>query len=87
MVWAHFVQVLVIRVGAAEKLPQTIICYRDIYVPGEKIWFKAYLTDAATHRYPTGSRYVYAELNHIPCRNGDVPLCSGTGKEILSELP
>ena len=35
---------------------------RDIYVPGEKIWFKAYLTDAATLRYPTGSRYVYTEL-------------------------
>ncbi|MDR2585217.1 MAG: TonB-dependent receptor plug domain-containing protein [Prevotellaceae bacterium] len=35
---------------------------RDIYIPGEKIWFKAYLTDAATHRYPTGSRYVYVEL-------------------------
>ena len=35
---------------------------RDIYVAGEKIWFKAYLADAATLRYPTGSRYVYAEL-------------------------
>ena len=35
---------------------------RDIYVPGEKIWFKAYLADASTHQYPTGSRYVYADL-------------------------
>ena len=35
---------------------------RDIYVPGEKIWFKAYVTDAVTHRYPTDSRYVYVEL-------------------------
>ena len=35
---------------------------RDFYVPGEKIWFKAYVTDAATHQYPTYSRYVYAEL-------------------------
>ena len=35
---------------------------RDIYVPGEKIWFKAYLTDAATFLYPTYSRYVYVEL-------------------------
>ena len=35
---------------------------RDFYVPGEKIWFKAYVTDAATLRYPTYSRYVYAEL-------------------------
>jgi len=35
---------------------------RDIYVPGEKIWFKAYVTDAATHHFPTYSRYVYVEL-------------------------
>ncbi|MCL1932478.1 MAG: TonB-dependent receptor plug domain-containing protein [Candidatus Azobacteroides sp.] len=35
---------------------------RDYYVPGEKIWFKAYVADAATFRYPTASRYVYAEL-------------------------
>jgi len=35
---------------------------RDYYVPGEKIWFKAYVADAATFRYPTDSRYVYAEL-------------------------
>ena len=35
---------------------------RDFYVPGEKIWFKAYVTDAATHLYPTNSRYVFVEL-------------------------
>ena len=35
---------------------------RDFYVPGEKIWFKAYITDVATHRYSTQSRYVYVEL-------------------------
>ena len=35
---------------------------RDYYIPGEKIWFKAYITDAITHQYPTHSRYVYAEL-------------------------
>ena len=35
---------------------------RDFYVPGEKIWFKAYLTDAATHQHSTQSRYVYVEL-------------------------
>jgi len=35
---------------------------RDMYVSGEKIWFKAYLTDALTHQYPTKSRYVYVEL-------------------------
>ena len=35
---------------------------RDSYVPGETIWFKAYLTDAATHLIPTNSRYLYAEL-------------------------
>ena len=35
---------------------------RDFYVPGEKIWFRAYLVDAATHRYPTNSRYIYVEL-------------------------
>ena len=35
---------------------------RDVYVPGEKIWFKAYVADAYTHRTPTYSRYVYVEL-------------------------
>ena len=35
---------------------------RDFYVPGEKIWFKAYLADAATHQHNTLSRYVYVEL-------------------------
>ena len=35
---------------------------RDMYVPGEKIWFKAYVTDAITHQSPTYSRYVYTEL-------------------------
>ena len=35
---------------------------RDFYVPGEKIWFKAYVVDAATLQPSTDSRYVYAEL-------------------------
>ena len=35
---------------------------RDYYVPGEKIWFKAYLVDAVSYQYPTYSRYVYVEL-------------------------
>jgi len=35
---------------------------RGHYVPGEKIWFKAYLTDAVTHEPSTRSRYVYVEL-------------------------
>ena len=35
---------------------------RDKYVPGEKIWFKAYVTDALTHSFPTYSQYVYVEL-------------------------
>ena len=35
---------------------------RDYYVSGEKIWFKAYVTDAATFQYPTLSRYVHVEL-------------------------
>ena len=35
---------------------------RDIYVPGEKIWFKAYVAEALTHSFPTYSRYVYIEL-------------------------
>ena len=36
---------------------------RNLYVPGEKIWLKAYLTDAVAHQYPTHSRYVYAETD------------------------
>jgi hypothetical protein len=35
---------------------------RDLYVPGEKIWFKAYLADAATGQTAMRSRYVYVEL-------------------------
>jgi len=35
---------------------------RNWYVPGEKIWFKAYLTDAATLQPVIHSRYVYVEL-------------------------
>ena len=35
---------------------------RDFYVPGEKIWFKAYVTDAVTHLCPTFSHFVYVEL-------------------------
>lgn len=35
---------------------------RTFYVPGEKIWFKAYLVDAAIHIPMLNSRYVYVEL-------------------------
>ena len=35
---------------------------RNYYVPGEKIWFRAYVTDAVTHQSPTLSRFVFAEL-------------------------
>ena len=35
---------------------------RTMYVPGEKIWFKAYVVDAYTHLSPTYSQYVYVEL-------------------------
>jgi len=35
---------------------------RDYYVPGERIWLKAYVVDALTHLFPTYSRYVYIEL-------------------------
>ena len=35
---------------------------RNFYVPGERIRFKAYVADALTHKSPTFSRYVYAEL-------------------------
>ena len=35
---------------------------RAMYVPGEKIWFKAYLVDAMSHKSQTYSRYAYIEL-------------------------
>jgi hypothetical protein len=35
---------------------------RSMYVPGEKIWFKAYVVDAFSHQSPTLSQYVYVEL-------------------------
>ena len=34
---------------------------RTVYVPGEKIWFKVYVADAATHQ-STYSQYAYVEL-------------------------
>lgn len=35
---------------------------RDQYIPGEKIWFKAYVVDAFSHQSPTPSQFVYVEL-------------------------
>lgn len=35
---------------------------RDYYNVEEKIWFRAYVTDAATHKMSDYSRYVYVEL-------------------------
>jgi len=35
---------------------------RTMYVPGERIWFKAYVVDALTNQHPTFSQYVYVEL-------------------------
>ena len=35
---------------------------RTMYVPGEKIWFKAYIVDAVLHQSPTFSQYAYIEL-------------------------
>ena len=35
---------------------------RDFYVSGEKIWFKAYVADAASHLPITYSQYIYVEL-------------------------
>ncbi|MDF9831297.1 TonB-dependent receptor plug domain-containing protein [Parabacteroides sp. PF5-6] len=35
---------------------------RTSFFQGEKIWFKAYLTDAFLHSSEAGSRYVYVEL-------------------------
>lgn len=35
---------------------------RTYYVPGERIWFKAYLANASTHQPVNISRYVYVEL-------------------------
>ena len=35
---------------------------RDFYVPGEKIWFKAYVVDAHSHLHPTYSQFLYVEL-------------------------
>jgi len=35
---------------------------RMMYIPGEKIWFKAYVVDALLHQSPTYSQYAYIEL-------------------------
>jgi len=35
---------------------------REYYVPGERIWFKAYVVNAASNQSLIGSRYVYVDL-------------------------
>ncbi len=35
---------------------------KNVYVAGEKIWFRAYLVNAASHKPANGSRYIYVEL-------------------------
>ena len=35
---------------------------KSVYLPGETIWFRAYLVDAITHEYKAKSRYIYTEL-------------------------
>ncbi|MDR2586421.1 MAG: TonB-dependent receptor, partial [Prevotellaceae bacterium] len=35
---------------------------KSYYLSGEKIWFRAYLVDATTHKPTTDSRFVYIEL-------------------------
>ena len=35
---------------------------RNVYVPGEKIWFKAYIADALTHIPTKKSKYIYVEM-------------------------
>ena len=35
---------------------------RAFYIPGEKVWFKAYLVDAFSHQSLTNSLYIYVEL-------------------------
>ena len=35
---------------------------RTHYIPGEKLWFKAYLVNAYSNEYPVSSRYIYVEL-------------------------
>jgi TonB-dependent SusC/RagA subfamily outer membrane receptor len=65
---------------------------RNIYVPGERIWFKAYVADALMHLTPTYSRYVYVELinsgdslvDRVMIRQGDDDMFHGN--LFLSEL-
>ncbi|MDL2231802.1 TonB-dependent receptor plug domain-containing protein [Porphyromonadaceae bacterium OttesenSCG-928-L07] len=35
---------------------------KSYYLPGEKIWFKSYIVNAATHELTDMSRYIYVEL-------------------------
>jgi len=58
IIFQHFAQQL--NVFPQEKIH--LHTDRDYYVPGEKIWFKAYVANAATHQHTTNSRYVYVEL-------------------------
>jgi hypothetical protein len=58
---------------------------RVMYIPGEKIWFKAYVVDAFSHQSPTHSRHVYVELinasdslvHRVMVRNDDNGLFHG----------
>ena len=65
---------------------------RTMYVPGEKIWFKAYVVDAYSHQSPTYSQYAYIELidasdslvHRVMVRRDDNGLFHGT--LLLSKL-
>jgi len=49
-----------LAIGPQEKIH--LHTDRTMYIPGEKIRFKAYVVDAFSHQSPTRSQYVYVEL-------------------------
>jgi len=53
---------------------------RDLYIPGEKIWFKAYVVDAHSHLYPNFIQKEYEELD------GDYTLSDNYSQYVYAEL-
>lgn len=82
--------------GLAERIRQQLASYlatyqpekaylhtdRSTYLPGEEVWFKAYLVDASTHRPDSLSNVLYVELTRPDGRvllREKVKMTSGLG--------
>lgn len=59
---------------------------RNFYIPGEMVWFKAYLLNAATHTLSTFSKVAYVDVldeNNKPALQAKISIQKGTGNGSL----